>query len=320
MTLHEITIEVTQRCPNKCIYCSSLSDATKTQYLDYETICRVVDDAKSLGAKSVSLSGGEPFLHSDIVKIAEYINLRGMTCLLYSSGIVLSKDGTPASVPADTLESIKGKVSKLIVNIEAADETTYNHIMGTSFGGFELMQDSVRKAIKAGITVEAHVVPMKLNIQQLPKIMALCDQLGVSRVSFLRLVVQGRAYEHKSEILLSEDDVVFAKNLVVTHAPQYQGAIRFGIPFGECTHRINCMTGTSKLDIRYDGKVYPCEAFKDMPDGINAPDSIYEKRLSEIYINSAYLNEIRRQLDDFQQVNTCECCMNQYYRKQNERR
>ena len=320
MTLHEITIEVTQRCPNKCIYCSSLSDATKTQYLDYETICRVVDDAKSLGAKSVSLSGGEPFLHSDIVKIAEFINLRGMTCLLYSSGIVLSKDGTPASVPADTLESIKGKVSKLIVNIEAADETTYNRIMGTSFGGFELMQDSVRKAIKAGITVEAHVVPMKLNIQQLPKIMALCDQLGVSRVSFLRLVVQGRAYEHKSEILLSEDDVVFAKNLVVTHAPQYQGAIRFGIPFGECTHRINCMTGTSKLDIRYDGKVYPCEAFKDMPDGINAPDSIYEKRLSEIYNNSAYLNEIRRQLDDFQQVNTCECCMNQYYRKQNERR
>ena len=73
MTLHEITIEVTQRCPNRCIYCSSLSDATKTQYLDYETICRVVDDAKSLGAKSVSLSGGEPFLHSDIVKIAEYI-------------------------------------------------------------------------------------------------------------------------------------------------------------------------------------------------------------------------------------------------------
>ena len=320
MTLHEITIEVTQRCPNRCIYCSSLSDATKTQYLDYNTICRVVDDAKALGAKSVSLSGGEPFLHPDIVKIADYVNQRGMTCLLYTSGVVLSKDGIPASVPADTLEAIKGKVSKLIVNIEAADETTYNSIMGTSFGGFRLMQESVRKAIKVEITVEAHVVPMKLNIRQLPKIMALCDQLGVSRVSFLRLVVQGRAYEHKSEIFLSEDDVVFAKYLVATHAPQYQGTIRFGIPFGECTHRVNCMTGTSKLDIRYDGKVYPCEAFKDMPDGINAPDSIYEKRLSEIYRNSAYLNEIRRQLDDFQQVNTCECCMNQYYRKQNERR
>ena len=28
----------------------------------------------------------------------------------------------------------------------------------------------------------------------------------------------------------------------------------------------------------------------------------------------------QEKLDVFQQVNTCECCMNQYYRKQNERR
>ena len=320
MKLNEITIEVTQRCPNRCIYCSSLSDATKTQHLDYDAICRVVDDAKLLGAKSVSLSGGEPILHPDIVKIAEYIKQKGLTCLLYTSGIVFSKDGKPTSVPLEVIERIKNKVSKLIVNIQASNEKTYNCIMGTSFGGFRLMQESVKKAVNAGIAVEAHVVPMKMNLQQLPKIIALCNQLGVSGVSFLRLVVQGRAYEHKSEILLSEDDVVYAKYLIATYAPQYRGSIRFGIPFGECTHRVNCKTGTSKLDIRYDGKVYPCEAYKDMPDGINTPDSIHEKRLSEIYKDSTYLNEIRKQLEDFQQINTCECCMNQYYREQNERR
>lgn len=320
MTLHEITIEVTQRCPNRCIYCSSLSDATKTQCLDYDTICHVVDDAKSLGAKSVSLSGGEPFLHPDIVRIVDYIRQKGMVCLIYTSGLVLSEDEKPTSIPVKILGAIKGKVSKLIVNIEAADEATYNHIMGTSFGGFGLMQDSIRKANNAGIAVEAHVVPMKLNLYQLPQIMALCNKLGVGRVSFLRLVVQGRAYEHKSAILLSEDEVVFAKKLISTQSPQYRGAIRFGIPFGDCPHRVNCMTGTSKLDIRYDGKVYPCEAYKDMPDGIYAPDSINEKRLSEIYKNSSYLNEIRNQLEDFQQINTCESCMNQYFRNQNERR
>lgn len=320
MTLHEITIEVTQHCPNRCIYCSSLSDATKTQYIDYDTICHIVDDAKSLGARSVSLSGGEPLLHPDIVKIADYIHDQDLNCLLYTSGIVLSVDGLPTSIPSELFEIIKGKITKMIVNVEAADETTYNHIMGTSFGGFRLMQDSISKAIKAKLTVEAHVVPMKLNLQQIPQIMALCNKLGISRVSFLRLVLQGRAYTHKSEILLTKNEEVFAKNLIATHATQYKGTIRFGIPFGECSHRVNCMTGISKLDIRYDGRVYPCEAYKDMPDGINVPDSIFEKRLSEIYENSAYLNEIRKQLEEFQQMNTCECCMNQYYREQNERR
>lgn len=72
MNLNEITIEVTQQCPNRCIYCSSLSDLEKTERLDLETICKVVDDAKELGAKSVSLSGGEPFLREDIVEIVKY--------------------------------------------------------------------------------------------------------------------------------------------------------------------------------------------------------------------------------------------------------
>lgn len=276
-------------------------------------------DAVALGSKSVSLSGGEPFQHPDFLRIVDFIHKKGVSCYIYTSGIVLMNH-QPVSLPAETLRTLKGKADKLIVNIEAADETAYNRIMGTNFGGFGLMQDSVRRAIDAGITVEAHVVPMKLNLNQLPQIMTLCNKLGIGRVSFLRLVVQGRAYEHKSAILLSADDIIFAKKLIVTQASKYRGAIRFGIPFGDCSHRVNCMTGTVKLDIRYDGRVYPCEAYKDMPDGICAPDSINEKRLSEIYENSSYLNEIRKQLEDFQYINTCESCMNQYFRNQNERR
>ena len=62
MSLNEITIELTQQCPNHCIYCSSLSNMEKNECLDYAAIIRVVDDAVILGAKTVSLSGGEPFL------------------------------------------------------------------------------------------------------------------------------------------------------------------------------------------------------------------------------------------------------------------
>lgn len=56
MSLNEITIEVTQQCSNRCIYCSSLSDMEKTESLDYATIIQVVDDAITLGAKTISLS------------------------------------------------------------------------------------------------------------------------------------------------------------------------------------------------------------------------------------------------------------------------
>ena len=59
----------------------------KTECLDYATITRVVDDAVALGAKTVSLSGGEPFLREDIVEIVEYIQYKDLKARLYSSGI-----------------------------------------------------------------------------------------------------------------------------------------------------------------------------------------------------------------------------------------
>lgn len=315
MKLKEITIELTQQCPNCCVYCSSLSSPSMRTYLSAEQIERTIDDAIELGAKSINLSGGEPFLHPQILEIIDYIYKHGEVCLVYTSGITLH-EGKPISIPNEILERTKGKVSKLIVNVEAAEDRTYNQIMGTSFGGFGMMQDTIRRAIAMGITVEAHVVPMKLNLQQLPQIITICNKLGVSRISFLRLVVQGRALFHKTDILMNEKDVTFAKYLITTSANKYKGTIRFGIPFGDCTNPINCMTGISKLDIRYDGYVFPCEAFKNitLDNSISfLPSNINTQSLVEIFHNSEYLNDIRERLELFQSISSCETCIAQYY-------
>ena len=285
-------------------------------YLSFEKIKHVIDDAKELGASSISLSGGEPLLHFEILKIIDYIYKQNLSCQVYTSGVVFGVNNKAISIPKKFLKSLKGKVRKLIVNIEAADDKTYDEIMGTSFDGFNLMQDSVRNAVALGIEVEAHVVPMKKNLQQLPKIIALCNDLGISRISFLRLVVQGRAHANKQRILLSKEEENYAKYLIATSASEYHGIIRFGIPFSDCSQRINCLTGIVKLDVRYDGKVYPCEAFKN--DNIKKmimvePDSIYHKSLKDIYENSEYLKQVRRLLNEFQGIDTCETCMNQYY-------
>ena len=61
--LSEISIEILQRCPNRCIYCSSHSNPQATHIIPFGIIKSVIDDAKSLGCKTVCLSGGEPFLH-----------------------------------------------------------------------------------------------------------------------------------------------------------------------------------------------------------------------------------------------------------------
>lgn len=64
------------------------------------------------------------------------------------------------------------------------------------------------------------------------------------------------------------------------------------------TEECHCEAANGKLNIRYDGKVFPCEVFKN--NGVEPlsdcePDNIYEKSIEYIYKNqlNAYVILIR---------------------------
>ena len=320
MRLQEISIEITRQCPNNCIHCSSYSSWKQVRMMPFELVCLVIADAVDLGASKICISGGEPFLHPQIAEIVDYVYGLGAKCVVYTSGIYY--DGC-AYQPLQTsaLERIKDHVETIIVNYEAADSETYDTIMGTQCGGYELMRQTIALSVGMGIRVETHVVPMKINCQQIPQIIQQCNGLGVSQISFLRMVKHGRVLNNKELTYLKEDEERNVRDEVRRIQGEKLVSIRLGIPFTACAKRMSCNTGIIKLNVRYDGLVYPCEAFKnDLPEGFvnSRPDSVCEKRLKEIYEHSEYLMEIRQKLQEFQSVICAESCMNQHYAKLND--
>lgn len=319
MKLTEITIELTQQCPNKCVHCSSLSSIAGRALLPTEKIFEVIDDAILMGCRSINLSGGEPFLHRNLTAIVEHIVERGGNCNIYTSGICL-KDGVPSSIPVRLIEQLRGKVSKYIVNVEASDESTYDLIMGTSFHGFDMMKRFISNLVLMGENVEAHFVPMKLNYHQIPSVVEMCHEMGITRVSFLRFVAQGRGLDNVTSLEMDETDFKTAVSLMKECSNRYKNEIRRGIPFHECEKRVNCFAGVAKLNVRYDGNVYPCEAFKnDQPTNINhaSADNVAVHRLIDIYEDSKSLKEFRQWLELYQRVQTCETCFAQYLSQKN---
>lgn len=314
MSLNEITIEVTQQCPNRCIYCSSLSDMEKTECLDYAAIIRVVDDAVTLGAKTVSLSGGEPFLRADIAEIVDYIQCKGLKLRLYSSGIYSDGDSY-SSIPTTLLEAVRGKLDALIFNYEAIDAELYATIMGTEAVNLALLDETIHRAIALGIPVEAHLVPMHCNFRQIPDVLSKLYSMGVSNVSFLRLVPQGRVLENKELVEMSVEEQEELKKIMAKCQETYQGKIRLGLPFS--AKRAACGTGSIKLTVRYDGYVFPCEAFKDGMMEINEgvmPENVKEKRLKNIYEESGYLKVVRDGLQVYSGCEGNEYCYGQFIR------
>lgn len=312
--LSEISIEILQRCPNRCIYCSSHSNPQATHIIPFEIIKNVIDDAKSLGCKTVCLSGGEPFLHPHILNIISYIAKLQLTCYVYTSGIYM-KDEVYSSLPNEYIEAIRGMVDKVIFNVEADSSTLYDKIMGTDVGGFDMMKKSINDCVSSGLVVETHVVPMQVNFKHLKSIFEMCYQLGVSKVSILRLVLQGRALENLPLVKLTGEDSRDVTKLIKALKEAYKGKVRIGLPYSDSNCRIYCKAASDKINVRYDGNVYPCEVFKD--DLLNAklgcePDNVWKDSFYDIYKSSPFLNVVRKSIDAFKKEDGNETCYGQF--------
>ena len=312
--LSEISIEILQRCPNRCIYCSSHSNPQATHLIPFEIIKNVIDEAKSLGCKTVCLSGGEPFLHPQILDIISYIAKQQLTCYVYTSGIYM-KDEVYSSLPNEYIEAIRGMVVKVIFNVEADSSTLYDKIMGTDVGGFDMMKKSINDCVSSGLVVETHVVPMQVNFKHLKSIFEMCYQLGVSKVSILRLVMQGRALENLSLVKLTGEDSREVTKQIKALKKAYKGKVRIGLPYSDSNCRIYCKAASDKINVRYDGNVYPCEVFKD--DLLNAklgcePDNVWKDSFYDIYKISPYLNVVRKSIEAFKKEDGDETCYGQF--------
>lgn len=312
--LSEISIEILQRCPNRCIYCSSHSNPQATHIIPFDIIKNIIDDAKSLGCKTVCLSGGEPFLHPQILDIISYIAKQQLICYVYTSGIYM-KDEVYSSLPNEYIEAIRGMVDKVIFNVEADSSTLYDQIMGTDVGGFDMMKKSINDCVSSGLVVETHVVPMQVNFKHLKSIFDMCYQLGVSKVSILRLVLQGRALENLSLVKLTGEDSREVTKLIKALKEAYKGKVRIGLPYSDSNCRIYCKAASDKINVRYDGNVYPCEVFKD--DLLNAklgcdPDNVWKDSFYDIYKSSPYLNVVRRRIEAFKKEDGDETCYGQF--------
>ena len=232
------------------------------------------------------------------------------------------KDEVYSSLPNEYIEAIRGMVDKVIFNVEADSSVLYDQIMGTDVGGFDMMKKSINDCVSSGLVVETHVVPMQVNFKHLKSIFEMCYQLGVSKVSILRLVLQGRALENLSLVKLSGKDNREVTKLIKALNESYKGKVRIGLPYSDSNCRIYCKAASDKINVRYDGNVYPCEVFKD--DLLNAklgcePDNVWKDSFYNIYQNSPYLNVVRTSIDAFKKEDGDETCYGQFKMKKYEK-
>ena len=303
--LNELFIEITNNCLQKCVHCSSAASCENNEKIGLVNIKKMVEAALSRGLKNITLSGGEPFLHEEFTSIIEYLTHKLLNVSIYTCGVYLGKDGNLTSIPQELLSYVaKRNVKRLIFSLHAANPQTYSLISGVS-GTYDLARKSIESAVRAGMDIELHIVPMKINFFEIEKVLQLAYEEGITKVSLLRFVPQGRGALNTDKLMLDNQENESLRKLIDRWRKLYPKlAIRLGVPYNCLTMKgKKCTAGHNKLLINAKGEIFPCEAFKYLS---GARPSIYERDIIDVWDNDELLRQLRTTNVDC--VSVCNHC------------
>lgn len=165
----EGALDLTYRCNNSCRHCwigLPLDSPGRCDELRFDEIKALVEEARKMGCRSWSISGGEPMLRPDFYELFDFITSR---CLSYS----LNTNGTLITAPIARLMKRKGLK---MVALYGADAAVHDYIT-RSEGSFDALMQGIAHLREAGAGFTMQLVPMKDNFHQYDQMIELAQSL-----------------------------------------------------------------------------------------------------------------------------------------------
>lgn len=286
--IQDLTLELLQKCHQKCIYCSSGSDKYQNVYLKFETVKKIIDDFSKLGGKTVELSGGEPLLYKYLPDTIDYLKNYDIEIHLFTCCYVPDKKVNFTLI---------GEVDKVFVNLQAPNKDIHDYLTNNP-GSYDNVINFINNCKDINMWVGTHMIPLTYNIDEIDEYIKLANYLKIDNVSLLRYVEQGRGRE--SDLKLNPDEILQLHNIINKYYNENNsGNVKFkiGCPldfqfiYKRKKYAKPCVSGISRCVIRPNGNVIPCPAFKDTPDYVAG--NVNHDSLENIWMNGEIFKKIR---------------------------
>ena len=187
---------VTRQCNLKCVHCyAHAKDQTFEDELSFEEGKALIDDLAGFGVPVLLFSGGEPLVRKDLPDLAAYAVQKGMRAVISTNGTLITRK------MARTLKEIG--LSYVGISLDGM-ETINDRFRGVS-GAFNKAMQGIRNCQAAGIKVGLRFTINKANVQEIPSIFDLLEEMDIPRVCFYHLVYAGRGSKMVEEDLSHEE-------------------------------------------------------------------------------------------------------------------
>ena len=299
-TLRLVAWETTRRCNLACKHCRAVAeDHPYDNELDTNASFRLLEQIKKVGDPIIILTGGEPLLRDDIFDIAAFGTKLGLRMVMAPNGTLITRD------IAEKMK--KSGIKRISVSLDGSTPETHDTFRGLE-NAFKHSIRGIKIAKQAGIEFQINTTITKTNLDQIPKILELAENLGAVAHHIFLLVPTGRGkYIVDSEINAKEYEETLnwfydqsqktSLQLKATCAPHYyrilrQRAKKDGKKVSFETHGLDavtrgCLAGTGFCFVSHVGRVQTC-GFLDVECG-----DITQQTFKDVWENSQVFNKLR---------------------------
>ncbi len=152
-----LRVSVTDRCDLRCVYCmkEKMQFLPKKEILTLEEIERLCDNFIELGVEKIRITGGEPLVRNDIIKLIEKLNHKKNDTSLKE--ITLTTNGTLLKKYAKQLK-LNG-IDRINLSLDTINPGKYNKI--TRFGNIKKVFQGIDEALQNNIKIKINTVVIK---------------------------------------------------------------------------------------------------------------------------------------------------------------
>ena len=182
---------MTRRCNLKCVHCYAKAlDESGTDEISTAQAKTLIDDLAAFGSPVMLFSGGEPLVRKDLVELAHYAVQKGMRAVISTNGTLITKE------KAKELKDVG--LSYVGISLDGGEEV-HDLFRGVS-GAYKRALSGIENCQAEGLKVGLRFTINKRNVQEVPVLFDLVEELEVPRICFYHLVYSGRGSE-----LIKED-------------------------------------------------------------------------------------------------------------------
>ncbi len=314
-----IDIEITSKCNARCLYCYYFNNPAIDEYRDLPTEewLTFFDELGRLGVMELTLAGGEAFVRPDLKELINGITRNHMRFSILSNAKLITDD--MAKFLANT-----HRCNHVQISIDGASAEIHDIARGK--GSFEGAINGMRILQRNGVPIAVRVTIHHYNVRHLEDIAVfLLEQIGLPSFSTNSAGYLGSCQRNAQKLLLSTEERQYAMETLLKLEKRYKGRISADAgplaegrwwgrmetarlsgeePFPNGGRLTSCGCSFSKLAVRSDGVIVPCNLLAHMELGHINRDS-----LQDIWINNEILNQHRHRsrisLENFEECADC---------------